>query len=205
MGDRSARPVAPAIAELRRRRHPGAVVSLESVAMYAGRNRRLGFLYVLPALLFVLVFTAYPFIQMVWMSFHSWSLIKPPKFIGLNNFARLYEDEQFWTSLALHLQVHPDHHAHPDDRRLPAGAADGSQHAPPAVHPGDGVRPVVIGLGASSLLWLWLFNPDCGPINRVLMDLGLIDRQPIQWLGMDADCPPGRSSSRSPGRSSASA
>ena len=54
--------------------------------MYAGRNRRLGFLYVLPALLFVLAFTAYPFVQMVWMSLHSWSLIKPPKFIGLNNF-----------------------------------------------------------------------------------------------------------------------
>ena len=23
--------------------------------------------------------------------------------------------------------------------------------------------PVVIGLGASSLLWYWLFNPDSGP------------------------------------------
>ena len=60
--------------------------------MYAGRSRRLGFLYVLPALLFVLVFTAWPFVQMIWMSFHSWSLIKPPKFIGLNNFSRLFEE-----------------------------------------------------------------------------------------------------------------
>ncbi len=72
--------------------------------MYAGRNRRLGFLYVLPALLFVLVFTAYPFVQMVWMSFHSWSLIKPPKFIGLNNFSRLFADEQFWVSLGFTLK-----------------------------------------------------------------------------------------------------
>ena len=46
--------------------------------------------------------------------------------------------------------------------------------------------PVVIGLGASSLLWFWLFNPDFGLINRALIDLGLIAK-PIQWLGVDAD------------------
>ena len=39
---------------------PAPSASQESAAMYAGRNRRLGFIYVLPALLFVLVFTAYP-------------------------------------------------------------------------------------------------------------------------------------------------
>ena len=64
--------------------------------------------------------------------------------------------------------------------------------------------PVVIGLGVSSLLWYWLFSPDFGFVNRILLDLGLID-EPVLWLGVDADlldC--GRSSPRSPGRSSAS-
>ena len=36
--------------------------------------------------------------------------------------------------------------------------------------------PVVIGLGASSLLWYWLFNSDFGPVNRALIDLGLISQ-----------------------------
>ena len=45
--------------------------------------------------------------------------------------------------------------------------------------------PVVIGLGVSSLLWVWLFDPTFGLINKALSDLGLID-QPIQWLGTDA-------------------
>ena len=45
---------------------------------------------------------------------------------------------------------------------------------------------MVIGLGASSLLWFWLFSPDYGLINKALQDLGLID-QPILWLGVDAD------------------
>ena len=46
--------------------------------------------------------------------------------------------------------------------------------------------PVVIGLGASSLLWYWLFSARYGLVNRVLQDLGLID-EPILWLGTDAN------------------
>jgi multiple sugar transport system permease protein len=46
--------------------------------------------------------------------------------------------------------------------------------------------PVVIGLGASSLLWYWLFSPNYGLINKFLMDLGVIET-PILWLGVDAD------------------
>src|SRR5690606_35509662 len=46
--------------------------------------------------------------------------------------------------------------------------------------------PVVIGLGASSLMWYWLFSTDYGLVNRALMTLGVIHR-PIFWLGVDAD------------------
>ena len=35
-----------------------------------------------------LVFTAYPLIQMVWMSFHNWSMIEPPKWVGVANFVK---------------------------------------------------------------------------------------------------------------------
>ena len=46
--------------------------------------------------------------------------------------------------------------------------------------------PVVIGLGVSSLLWYWLFSPQYGFVNPILLDLGLID-EPVLWLGVDAD------------------
>jgi multiple sugar transport system permease protein len=72
--------------------------------MHAMRRYKLiGFLYLAPALLFVLVFTAYPFVQMVWVSFNSWSLITPPKFIGLDNYTRAINDRQFWVSLTYRL------------------------------------------------------------------------------------------------------
>jgi multiple sugar transport system permease protein len=46
--------------------------------------------------------------------------------------------------------------------------------------------PVVIGLGASSLLWYWLFSANYGLVNRALLDLGVIDK-PVLWLGTDAN------------------
>jgi multiple sugar transport system permease protein len=44
----------------------------------------------------------------------------------------------------------------------------------------------VIGLGASSLLWYWLFSPRSGLVNAALTDLGLIDK-PVLWLGVDTN------------------
>ncbi len=41
--------------------------------------------------------------------------------------------------------------------------------------------PVVIGLGTSSLLWVWLLNDRVGIINGILKDLGLIDKS-IIWF-----------------------
>ena len=68
--------------------------------MTAIRRRRLtGLAYLAPAIVFVLVFTAYPFVQMVAMSFTNWSLITPPKPIGFANFQAAMNDKQFWFSL----------------------------------------------------------------------------------------------------------
>ena len=67
-------------------------------------SKLIGFLYLMPALLFVLAFTAYPFIQMIWVSFNNWTLITPPKFVGTANFERAFADEQFWVSLGFTLK-----------------------------------------------------------------------------------------------------
>ena len=62
--------------------------------MYATRRHKLtGLLYVAPALVFVIVFTAYPFLQMVWMSLNNWSLISPPKVVGFENYTRMAADK----------------------------------------------------------------------------------------------------------------
>jgi multiple sugar transport system permease protein len=154
--------------------------------MYKGRSRALGLLYLAPALLFVAAFTAYPLLQMIWMSLHNWSLIEAEKWIGLANFVKAWNDRQFWISLGFTLKY--TLYITPILMILGYVVAL-------LVAPNTGLRrftrgivfvPVVIGLSVSSLLWYWLFNYHFGLVNRGLMDLGVIAR-PIVWFGEDAD------------------
>src|SRR5262245_40378201 len=153
--------------------------------MRVTRRRKLtGFLYVLPALLFVGVFTLYPFIRMFWISLHDGDLLTPPEYVGTANFRRALDDDEFWRSfrytlkytvlitpilivggylLALLTSVNTPL------RRFTRGVV---------------FIPVVIGLAASSLLWYWLFSARYGLINQALIELGVIDK-PILWLGVD--------------------
>ena len=68
------------------------------------RGKMLGLLYLAPLVLFVAMFTAYPLIQMVWMSFHNWSIIEPAKWVGVANFVKAWNDRQFWVSLGFTLK-----------------------------------------------------------------------------------------------------
>jgi multiple sugar transport system permease protein len=154
--------------------------------MYATRRFKLiGLLYLSPALLFVLVFTAYPLAQMINISFNSWSLITPPKFIGIDNFTRAASDRQFWTSLTYSLEY---------TLLITPILIVGGYLVALLVAQNTALRrftrtvvfiPVVIGLGVSSLLWYWLFSPTFGLINKALLDIGVIEK-PIVWLGTDA-------------------
>ena len=155
--------------------------------MYRTRRSRLtGIAYLAPAVLFVLAFTAYPLGRMIWMSFHNWSLITPPRYIGLANYRRAFADDQFWVSFAFTLKY---------TAIITPILIVGGYLLALLTSRNSRMRrltrttvfiPVVIGLGVSSLLWYWLFSTDFGLVNRSLLDLGLIDK-PVLWLGVDAD------------------
>jgi multiple sugar transport system permease protein len=154
--------------------------------MHSKTSRYVGLLYLAPALIFVLTFTVYPLAQMVWMSLHNWSLIAAKKFIGAGNFIKAWNDPQFWISLEFTLKytilITPI--------LMVLGyliALLTAENRPLRQLTRSIVfAPVVIGLGASSLLWYWLFSYDFGLVNRALMDLGMIAK-PVVWFGADAD------------------
>lgn len=150
------------------------------------RRRLTGIAYLAPALIFVLAFTVYPLGQMMWMSLHNWSLIAPPRFVGLANYERAFGDRQFWVSFVFTLKY--------TALITPVLIAGGYLLALLTAQNSRLRRftrtvvfiPVVIGLGVSSLLWYWLFSTDFGLVNRALIDLGLVS-DPVLWLGVDAD------------------
>ena len=150
------------------------------------RRQLTGIAYLAPALIFVLAFTVYPLGQMIWMSLHNWSLIAPPRFVGLANYERAFGDRQFWVSFVFTLKY---------TALITPVLIVGGYLLALLTAQNTRLRrftrtivfiPVVIGLGVSSLLWYWLFSTDFGLVNRVLIDLGLVS-DPVLWLGVDAD------------------
>jgi multiple sugar transport system permease protein len=155
--------------------------------MHATKGAKLiGFFYLAPALLFVGAFTIYPLVQLLLMSLTKWSIMTPPEFIGLNNYLRAFTDRQFWTSLGFTLKY---------TLYITPILMIGGYLIALMVAPNTPLRrftravvfvPFVIGLGVSSLMWYWLFNYDFGLVNRLLMDLRIIDG-PILWFGETVD------------------
>ncbi|GGD59391.1 carbohydrate ABC transporter permease [Paenibacillus nasutitermitis] len=68
---------------------------------YNWTDRNLKWMYILPALVFVLVMMLFPIGYTVWISFYEWSMsaVTPPEFVGLANYIELFKDERFWDSV----------------------------------------------------------------------------------------------------------
>jgi multiple sugar transport system permease protein len=149
--------------------------------MIAMRRGAVGLLYAAPALVFVAVFVVYPMLDLIRMSLTNASLLGGGEFVGLKNYVKAAGDATFWGSLAFTARY--------TLFITPILIGLGFLLALLAVAPPPIARltrtivfmPVIIGLGSSSLLWVWLFDEQVGLINKLLQDLGLI-AQPMVWF-----------------------
>jgi ABC-type sugar transport system permease subunit len=77
---------------------PGPWASLSGSGLSA-RQARWGLAFALPAIVFFTFFYIYPLIQTFYISLLNWGLIDTPRFIGFNNYAQLFQDQQFLNSV----------------------------------------------------------------------------------------------------------
>ncbi|MCC6790926.1 MAG: sugar ABC transporter permease, partial [Thermomicrobiales bacterium] len=64
------------------------------------REARAGLLFVLPWILGLLIFSAYPIIYTFYLSFTDYNVLQPPRWVGLDNYERMFNtDPMFWTSV----------------------------------------------------------------------------------------------------------
>jgi len=148
----------------------------------SSRRQTAGLFFVLPSVLFTLVFFIIPLIMTTIMSFYNWQMLKTKTFIGLANYIKLLHDQQFWKSLWFTTEY--------TLLVTPLIFILAFILALLVNQPLRGIGifrtiyflPVVIGLSTSSLLWVWLLNDRVGIFNAVLMSLGVISK-PIIWLG----------------------
>lgn len=133
------------------------------------RGRTLaGILFCAPAILGLLIFTLYPTLASLYYSFTRYSVMKPPVWVGSANYAHLAHDELFWKSLA--------NTAYYAVIAVPLGIVVALGLAlllnmkvrGQALYRTFFFVPSIVPLVASSVLWIWLFNPQNGAINALL-------------------------------------
>jgi multiple sugar transport system permease protein len=131
-----------------------------------------------PYLLGIGVLVAAPALVTFGLSLFEYDLIRSPRFLGLDNFRELVDDEVFRTSLRNSLMFI----AFAVPMRLAGALALAlllhRRFRGVGAYRAGAYLPSVVPDIAYALLWLWIFNPLYGPLNLVLQELG---RRP-QWL-----------------------
>jgi multiple sugar transport system permease protein len=139
------------------------------------RTLGMGLLFASPWVLGFLVFTLYPLIMSIYYSFTSFNVVQPAVWVGLNNYRELFfEDPVFWKALynTLYFTVF--------SVPLCLAAGLGIAMLLNQKLPGQSVfrtvffLPSIVPIVASSVLWLWVLNPESGLVNSLLM----------QWFGI---------------------
>ena len=163
----------------------GRGVRVQNAYYHAFRGQRVGYLFVAPAILFLLAFTLYPLLQALLMSLFEIS--KTGEFgawIGGANYVALLRDTNFLQALARSLEFA----ALAVIGCLALGAVL-AQLLNKSWLPGHTVNslrglailPWLFPISVAALMWGLLLHRD-GILNAALKALGLIGR-PIMWVG----------------------
>jgi multiple sugar transport system permease protein len=135
--------------------------------------------FLLPSLIGMTVFIVYPILSSFWLSFHDWNLLRPPEFVGLENFQELLGDKDFINALGYTLTFIALY--------VPAVFVLGLALALFLNQKLKGIivvrtatfLPVVASWVVVSIIWKWIFNPQFGLMNYGL-SLGGIEGP--DWL-----------------------
>lgn len=138
-------------------------------------------LFLLPALSFYFVFELFPIFYSLYISFFEWHIIGDVRFVGLENYLKMFSDPvfivalrntfiytivtvptQIFFGLAIALLLNQKIRGKVTFRALY-------------------YIPVITSWTVVSLIWKWIYDPVYGFLNYVLLSLGAI-REPVRWL-----------------------
>src|SRR6478735_4807634 len=159
-------------------------IRLGAVAPRRRRGPRSGegwwaLLFLAPTILGLALLSAGPIVASFGISLTSWDLLRPPQFVGLDNFVNLANDPRFLVSLrntAFYTLL-----------SVPIGMALALFLALALNQPLRGITfirtayflPVVTSATAVGLVWAWIYSPASGLLNQAI---GLIGLPPQKWV-----------------------
>jgi multiple sugar transport system permease protein len=131
-------------------------------------------MFAAPWLVGISIFGLYPIVSSFYLSLCRYNIIRPPAFIGIENYSILFtEDPLFWKSLwntvyltAFGLPVQLGF-------ALAAAMLLNMKVKGQSVFRTLTYLPTVVPAVATAILWVWILNPEYGLLNSVLRFIGL--------------------------------
>lgn len=143
------------------------------------RARRTPYLFVAPAIVILALMVAIPFLTTIGFSFTDVTFLQPTRFVGLQNYQTLVQDPIFRQAM-LNTVIYTVGVTVPTILvGLLAALLLNMRFRGRNLFRGVLYLPVLMSIAAAALVWIYLFNPDAGPLNGVLASVGL--PQP-RWL-----------------------
>jgi multiple sugar transport system permease protein len=135
-------------------------------------------LFLAPTLIGLAVLSAGPILATLAISLTKWDLLTPAQFVGLDNYAKLLEDDRFLR--ALQNTVFYTLVSVPLGLALALGLASALNQQIRGI---AWIRtayflPLVTSATAIALVWLWIYSPT-GPLNDILRAVGI---PPQRWV-----------------------
>ena len=142
-------------------------------ARFFSNEHVVGYLFVAPLILGLLIFTYGPVLAAFFLSFTKGDYISTPKWIGLGNYQALLKEDLFWKSMqnTFYYVVGV----------VPAGLLLSLLLALAMNQKLRGIvffrsiffLPTITSSVAISLMWLWIYNPEFGVLNFLLKQIGI--------------------------------
>jgi len=145
----------------------------------ARRDWFAAFVFLLPNLVSIGLFTLIPVVAGFFLSFTNWDMLSDPQWVGLENYQDILKDRQFWNALRntviYTLIVIPGGLA----VSMLLALALNSKIKGTAIYQAIFFLPYVSSTVAIALVWKWIYHPDYGVLNAMLRAVGLPG---VDWL-----------------------
>lgn len=145
----------------------------------AQREEIVGWLFITPAVLGLILWLAGPMLYSIWLSLTEWDLIREPRFIGTANFTRMFGDRLFYKSLWATLYYTAFHVPLTLILAFLVAMLLNTKTRGIAIFRTLYYLPSIVPAVANSVLWIWIFNSEFGLLNLFLRNLGF---NKVMWL-----------------------
>jgi ABC-type sugar transport system permease subunit len=137
-----------------------------------------GYAILVPTVAILLVFRFLPMLQAFWISLHEYDLLRPPRFVGLENFIDLLQDPLFLNSARVSLAYVVFSCVPVWVLSLALAVLFNREIRAKNLFRSAAFMPVVMPMVVNAVVWTFLYHQD-GVVNTILGWFGI---DPIPWL-----------------------